>query len=156
MALDARCKIGRPNSCSINCGMDSTLEASVQHHSLKAEHPGETEASKSQSDETHNTLTLRVSNWQTAAVINSKTYGLMTLGRDREKIKRYFGGRRSIIWARNNTQINVKTGGDSSTIREDEDNEERAGRNNGGGMRRRWAALPRLLDLKHCRWEVLG
>lgn len=65
--------------------MDTTLEASVQHHSLKAEHPGETEASKSQSDEKHNTLALRVSNWQTAAVINSKTHGLMTVGRDRKK-----------------------------------------------------------------------
>lgn len=55
-------KIGKPNSCPINFGMDTTLEASVQHHSLKAEHPGETEASKSQSDEKHGTLALRVSN----------------------------------------------------------------------------------------------
>lgn len=40
-------RLEKPNSCSINCGTDTTLEASVQRHSLKAERPGETEASKS-------------------------------------------------------------------------------------------------------------
>lgn len=65
MALDARCyfEIGKPKSCPMNRGTDTNLEASVQHHSLiKAEYPGETEASESQSDETHNTPAPGVSN----------------------------------------------------------------------------------------------
>lgn len=46
-------RLAKPNRWSMSCGMDDTPEASVQHCSLKAEQPGETEASKPQSDEKH-------------------------------------------------------------------------------------------------------
>lgn len=50
----------------------------------------------------------------------------MMVGRDGVGVG---GGRSSIIWARNNTPTNVKTGGDRGIIREDDGNEDRAGRN---------------------------
>lgn len=124
--LDARAILRSENLTAARLTVGWIPVWKILSSSLKAEHPGETEASKSQADgkQQHSgSASFRLTNSccdeQQDRRPNDCRQG------NKKKEKRQFQGRSSIFWARNNTWTNVKTGGDSSIIREDDDNEDR-------------------------------